>query len=365
MESSSPKSQSATMQPSVVGLGHSILSHTSERFFKLVPPFPELTATLQNETAKRPGAAEVVVFLLLTSPAWKALVDEIWQQCSAANPPPLTSGDWETIGRWVMGYEPEPRHRFLAEIISGPLDADKLDYISRDAYFAGIPVGHDYERYAAFVCIDIQGESWRLTLPQKALNALEQLIMARLALTSYLYQHQKVRAAEAQFERILAREYKQNGTYFGYKTVFDLFAIEDAELYSRRNQDKSATRGLLHRQLLIRHLEFREADITNRHTTRARFAYNRLLAIGNEDVWDDYNDILTLEEKIAAELQLTPEKVVVDVPRTPGYADLDSLELPGRGPERTMLAKTRSYIEIGSRPTKSNAHLCASLHQRV
>ena len=181
-------------------LGHSIFSHTSERFFSMISPMPALIKKLtKGESAKPPGAAEVVVYLLVTSEQWLQTMTQISDlyenDGNSFNLSCLDTNDWERIANWILGYEPDPSRTFLAEIISGPLDADKLDYISRDAYFAGLPIGHDFERYISSVCIDYQSNAWRLTMPQRAINALEQLVTARLSLTSYLYHHQKVRAS--------------------------------------------------------------------------------------------------------------------------------------------------------------------------
>jgi hypothetical protein len=51
--------------------GHSVFSHSSERIYGLVPPLPELIQHLTTSNAKPPGAAEVVVYLVVTTPEWQ------------------------------------------------------------------------------------------------------------------------------------------------------------------------------------------------------------------------------------------------------------------------------------------------------
>jgi HD superfamily phosphohydrolase len=319
-------------------LGHSLFSHTSERVYRMLQPFPELVESLKHETSKKPGAAEVVVYLLVTSERWQRIANEILEHGSAN---PLEPREWQQVAQWILGYEPDLRKRFLAEIISGPLDADKLDYIARDAYFAGIPVGHDYERYVSLVCVDFQGGWWRLTLPQKGINALEQLIMARLALTSYLYHHQKVRSSEAWFERMLAREYLGAESFWGSDSIWDLFTMEDAELYAKARADVSSDAfRLMYRQLPVRYLEFREQDVLNKDSAAAGYGFARLLGWTNSGDWEDYQTLLSVEESIAKRLGLSSmNAIIIDIPRTPQYAELESLELPGRSVDGSMLAE--------------------------
>src|SRR5208283_899922 len=51
-------------------------------------------------------------------------------------------------------------------------------------------------------------ETYRLRLPKSAINTIEQIVLCKLMLFSYIYHHQKVRAAEGMLERMLARAVK-------------------------------------------------------------------------------------------------------------------------------------------------------------
>jgi HD superfamily phosphohydrolase len=46
-----------------------------------------------------------------------------------------------------VGRSKHPLLQFLGDIISGGFDADKLDYLLRDASAAGLPLRYDLERY--------------------------------------------------------------------------------------------------------------------------------------------------------------------------------------------------------------------------
>jgi len=310
--------------------GHSFFSHTSERIFALVPPFPDLVNDLTTSGGKRPGPAEIVVYLLVTSDQWTRRATEIWRATKAPGPP-ISNDEWETIGRWVMGQEHRPQHQFLADIISGPLDADKLDYISRDAYSAGIPIGYDLERFTAMVCVDPQGDRFRLTIPVKGVNALEQLVLGRLVLNSYLYHHQKVRAAEVMFERTLVREFLDptKRTLVGVTPPWPLFAMQDSDVYCASKQPGMETyRAILGRTLPIRVAEFKSSLLANVNTEAVSSEYAALLSSEATQDIRTYRKLIAMEDELADASQRPRGTIFVDVPKPPSYKELQDLQLP-------------------------------------
>ena len=78
----------------------------------------------------------------------------------------------------------------MKQIVSGPIDADKQDYLLRDSYFCGVKYGvYDYsrlintlERYQddgdEYICIQKDG-----------IHALEQFILAKYFMTQQVYRH--------------------------------------------------------------------------------------------------------------------------------------------------------------------------------
>ena len=335
--------------------GHSLLSHASERLFSLVEPFPTLRAYFKERFDKDPGAAEIMVYLLVTSDRWRELVDEVWHRCAGPGESPQAD-DWERVGRWIMGIEPEPSKKFLCDIVSGPIDADKLDYIARDAYFAGLPIAHDLDRFLTTVCVDRQTDEssidwYRLTLPlHRGINALEQLIMSRLVLFSYLYHHQKVRAAEVFFERQLAREFLESDKFARLESVWDLFNIQDAHLYHKSGGRPLAWKvaDVAYRDLPRRVAEFREQDVTKAAAQKAhaKRAFRTLSKRGRPKSWGGYQQQIDYEDTLAQKAGLPLGSVIVDFPSNPSYGDLESLLLPGRDPEIQTTAKDHlSYVD--------------------
>ncbi len=95
----------------------------------------------------------------------------------------------------------------LAGLISGSVDVDKLDYLSRDAMMCGVPYGViDVERLlASLTLVDGAGAGGRpaLALHEKGLAALESLLFAKYQMYRNVYWHHAVRSATAMFKRLV------------------------------------------------------------------------------------------------------------------------------------------------------------------
>ena len=81
----------------------------------------------------------------------------------------------------------------LGQLISGPLDADKQDYLLRDSHFCGVAYGvYDMARlHNTFRRIDDSQDSY-IGLASDGIDALEQFLLARYHMTRQVYRH-KVR----------------------------------------------------------------------------------------------------------------------------------------------------------------------------
>jgi HD superfamily phosphohydrolase len=93
------------------------------------------------------------------------------------------------------------RYPVLRELVSGPnLDADRMDYLLRDAYFTGVGSGgYDSEQLIASLRVfDIDGRQ-ELGVDGRGVVALESFVLARYMMFASVYFHHTTRA----FERIL------------------------------------------------------------------------------------------------------------------------------------------------------------------
>ncbi len=90
----------------------------------------------------------------------------------------------------------------LSELLSSVVDVDKLDYLARDSYFCGVGYGFtDLERITKYLTI----KEGKLSIPQKLVNSIEHVILARLSLYTCTYFHHAVRAKDMNLTSIIKR----------------------------------------------------------------------------------------------------------------------------------------------------------------
>ena len=110
--------------------------------------------------------------------------------------------DEQHVHDLILGAAQTP-YPVLAEIVSGPnLDADRMDYLLRDAYFTGVTSGrYDVDQLVTSLRIfDISGRPV-MGIDRRGVVALESFVLARYMMFASVYFHHTTRM----FERILQR----------------------------------------------------------------------------------------------------------------------------------------------------------------
>jgi HD superfamily phosphohydrolase len=97
--------------------------------------------------------------------------------------------------------DPASPYPALRELVSGPnLDADRMDYLQRDAYFTGVATGrYDAEQLVGSLRIFEVGGQLVTGIDARGVVALESFVMARYMMFASVYFHHTTRL----FERIL------------------------------------------------------------------------------------------------------------------------------------------------------------------
>lgn len=81
-------------------------------------------------------------------------------------------------------------HSYLQELVSGPVDADKQDYLLRDSLFSGVKYGvYDQERLSNTLLIHEDTDDSFLAISIDGLHALEQFVLAKYYMTTQVYRH--------------------------------------------------------------------------------------------------------------------------------------------------------------------------------
>lgn len=108
-------------------------------------------------------------------------------------------GQLETAINIFTGVHPK---RFLHQLVSGQLDMDRMDYLTRDSFFTGVSEGViGYDRILKMLTVH-DGE---LMVEEKATYSIEKFLVARRLMYWQVYLHKTVISAEKMLVRILER----------------------------------------------------------------------------------------------------------------------------------------------------------------
>jgi hypothetical protein len=94
-----------------------------------------------------------------------------------------------------------PKH-FLHQLISGQLDVDRMDYLSRDSFFTGVSEGViSYDRILKMLVI----KNDELMIEEKGIYSIEKFLVARRLMYWQVYLHKAVMGAEMLVVKIIHR----------------------------------------------------------------------------------------------------------------------------------------------------------------
>ena len=200
-------------------LGHGPFSHNSEKFFGRMEPFAGMT---RNGSL---GAAERLSAMVVQSVAMRKLL-------AALNKAHGTSLDADFISAAILG-DLSPEQAYLGEIVHGPFDADKLDYLTRDGQHCGISISVDIDRiFSSAVVVKHEHGSKRLACDSRAAAALSQLVHHKHYMNAVVYHHKVSRAFRAMcvnaFECAVAEGTPINGRPLS--SPADFLALDDEML---------------------------------------------------------------------------------------------------------------------------------------
>ncbi|HYK82702.1 MAG TPA: HD domain-containing protein [Gemmatimonadales bacterium] len=226
----------------------------------------------------------------------------------------------------IQGRAPEP----LAGLVSGSLDVDKLDYLSRDAWMCGVPYGViDVDRLLTSLTV-APGPEGRPTLAlyEKGLAALESLLFAKYQMYRNVYWHHAVRSATAMFKRLVRQAIAARRLAPEAVAV----ATDDGLIHELMREDATG----LARRLRERRLAKRALDIPATELP------------ADAPTWpaDDPALLERVEDRLACEVGLEPGQVFLDLP---AKRDMLSLDLPlvKRDGTVTQLAGAEAVAHLG------------------
>lgn len=141
----------------------------------------------------------------------------------------------------IVGARSHLKASYLSGIISGPVDADKFDYMIRDSHHAGLPIGLDTDRLisklevititpdnAPATMVELRDRAERsdhkriyeMGISLSGIGSYEQMMVGRVLLYDRLYYHHKVRAADAMAQRLVNTAEREREAPFTLQELF-------------------------------------------------------------------------------------------------------------------------------------------------
>ena len=220
----------------------------------------------------------------------KLLEGELGDELRAIGGPGLA----RDIGELIRGVSPSP----LQGLISGSLDHDKIDYLSRDARMCGVPYGTvDVDRLlSSLALVETTAGRRQVGVQEKGVSALESLLFAKYQMYRNVYWHHAVRAATCMFKRA-ARDAVRQGAV-SMEAVGDLTDDGLMELLLREDRTGLAA-AVRARRLFKRALDLPATEVAE-----------------SVDSWaaDDPDLVEEVEDALAREVGLEPGELLLDFP---------------------------------------------------
>ncbi len=215
------------------------------------------------------------------------------------------------------GFEPKEiinffkRGDFKTQIVRGPVDSDKMDFLVRDSYFTGVEYGKIDVHRLIYGMEIVKNE---LAIDYGCLYALEAFLLARFEMFKAVYYHKTVRSAEL----MLANAISLAADYLNIRDVKepeDYIKMDDVYVISKlrgiRKEEAGKNEKLRKALEIYRKFELRDL---------LKVAYEKVIQTKNELI----AKILTrsgvregIESEIAEKAGVDKDFVIIDTPTLP------------------------------------------------
>jgi HD superfamily phosphohydrolase len=294
--------------------GHGPFSHTSEEIYRYLPEMQRLVQVSSEFEHKNPH--EILSYLIIMSAPFKKYLKHLQQTYNNLKI------NLDLIANAIIKKPASPAKRYKEEIINGPFDADKLDYIFRDSHFSGIKLFVDLDRlwYTANIDFIPEKDFKCLTVDHSGSITLEQILFCKMMLYTTIYHHPKVRACDCMLKAIIEYCQKNDIKIAGRKLnkLISYLYLTDEKIFSEADKTKDKQlhkliHNLYYRRLLKRALVISMNTIDNREEHSLK-----LFSLSTPSV-ENYTRLRDLAKKIWEEAgkPCLQEEIWIDLPKLP------------------------------------------------
>lgn len=245
-------------------VGHPVLSHVSEYALRMSPEMLLEVTRERKNVGEKVSISELIASRIARSDTMKKLIEAMGRKEPRARIDD-PGAFCDRVAKTILGQNVSKTIPLLHELISGPYDADKLDYMVRDPWAAGIPSIIDISRLVQKLTVqriettglppeisklvpnDVR-QAYVFGFPWSGMSVIDELLLARIILYAKLYRHPKVAALEAMaqslIDQIAALVPPEEVVAFVYGLLDDQLVLSDRpDLMRRLGLDESAVAG--------------------------------------------------------------------------------------------------------------------------
>lgn len=223
----------------------------------------------------------------------------------------------------------------LGQIISGELDADRMDYLIRDSYYTGVAYGMiDTGRLIHSIKLEDN-----LIIGAKGIQAAESALIARYLMYPSVYHHHTTRIINSMFRRCM-------------KWLFEAEIVDPVTIYRLDDLDIVA---------IARAQEGKIKNIISRLDNRDLF--KRVFSIKLSDL-EEPKDVFQIKEdkirkielEIAEDLGSPPDYTIIDIPEYPFFNEMRTLVSVGN--ENVKLSEISGLVSALKNVRFNYADIC-------
>lgn len=206
-------------------VGHAAFSHVSEIAVESMPEANVIAAEFAHQKhIERRNFSEIFAYYVIQSQSMQSFMQVLLQRYGHitldSDPSRNLKAVINMLSNAIIGNKIDDRLPLLHEIISGPFDADKLDYFTRDSKLAGTPSVLDISRLVQKISVremdshelpieisrnvaQLEGKHYLFGVKWSGVAVLDELHLARVLLYAKIYRHPKVITIEQMLRAVI------------------------------------------------------------------------------------------------------------------------------------------------------------------
>lgn len=217
--------------------------------------------------------------------------------------------DWniqpDAVADLLAPAKTKPRD-LLSNMLSGPIDIDKMDYLMRDSFHAGVPYGRNFDQQRLISSMCLSENHNELAIVDKGRTAAEMMVFARYVMFSEVYWHHAVRSGTAMLQRAVFR-LRSAAQLEAWQSMTEYAMIDSLRQLARGGSSEPLVEGLFgpQRKLYKRLCQFNYVERPDMHRHLARKPFAVLVQCAER-----FAELAAAHFKIS----IAPEEVLIDAP---------------------------------------------------